>query len=467
LADEEKTLKRIKSGLFNRSLSLTKLAIQSSASIAKSGIKGVFMDGVGKEAQFKVMLEAQAKLLAHELGHLKGSLMKVGQMMALYGEHFLPEEVVSALKTLNENSIAVGWPEIDRLLKQRLSTEQLAELDIETKPLAAASMGQVHRARIKATGETICLKIQYPGVDAAIDTDIKALRSILGMFRFIPTHSQGYEALFQEIREMLKQELDYESEARFTDQARQLMGGRSEFVLPRIYLRYSTPQILATSYEPGVNIDSPEVQSLSEERRAQLGEAYSRLFLRELFEYRMMQTDPHFGNYKVRIQDGGIDQLILLDWGAVQQFSEDFIGRYKDLVLGAWREDRDLIIKGGLGIGFLKPDDPDKMKDAFVAITNMAIEPWLPPRDHRVPAHLVDGKGRYMWSRSDLPSRITTLATKYALSFKLRPPPREVLFLDRKIGGVFIVMKILDARFQGHKIFEEEVLRRWEQQGGR
>ncbi len=459
---EDKSLKRIKSGFLDRGLSLTKLAIQSGAKLAQGSIKGALSDPLNKEAHLKAMMTSQAQLLAKELGQLKGSLMKVGQMLALYGEHFLPEEVVASLKTLNEQSPPVGWTQIEKILQKRLSQELLAELEIETRALAAASMGQVHRAKVKATGEIVCLKVQYPGVDTAIDSDIKALRSILGMFKFIPTHSEGYEELFQEIREMLHQELNYEQERIYTDRAALKLAEDPRFIIPRVYPRYSSRQLLTTSFEAGVSLDSPEVLGLSEERRSQLGEAYARLFLRELFEYKMMQTDPHFGNYKVRLSEQG-DQIVLLDWGAVREFKDEFLEHYKDLILGAIHADAERVIRSGIGIGFLKPDDADKLKRCFVEIAYVAIEPWLPPRDPRVPAHLVDGKGRYMWSRSDLPGRIATLATKYALSFKMRPPPREVLFLDRKIGGVFIVLKILDARFAGHKLLQDELLTGWQE----
>ncbi len=458
---EEHTIKKIKSGLFDRGFSLTKFALQSGASIAKTGIRGAFSGADAREAQFKSLLEGQAKLLAQELGHLKGSLMKVGQMLALYGEHFLPEEVANALKSLHEQSIPVAWKEIDRLLRTRLTAELYAELEVDPKPLAAASMGQVHRATIRSTGEMICLKIQYPGVDAAVDTDIKALRSLLSMFRFIPTHSQGYDQLFQEIREMLHQELDYKQEKAFTEEALQLLAAMPVYLVPQVYPRYSNQTLLATSFEQGVGLDSPEVRALSLERRSRLGEAFSRLFLKELFEFRMMQTDPHFGNYKVRLQDDGEDQLILLDWGAVRRFTPEFIAQYQTMVLGAFHGREDLVITAGLQLGLLRADDTPEMRASFVELTSMVIEPWLPPRDPRVPARLVDGQGRYKWAESDLPSRVTTMATRYALSFKMRPPPREILFLDRKIGGVFIILKILNARFEGHKILIDESLSKW------
>ncbi len=453
---EEKTLKKLRTGWFGRGFTLTKLAVQSSASLASNSIKGVFTDAEGRDQQFKVLLESQAKILAHELGHLKGSLMKVGQMLALYGEHFLPAEVAQTLKSLNEQSISVHWPEIERLLQKRLGPERMAELDIDVRPLAAASMGQVHRARVKATGEEICLKVQYPGVDTAIDTDIKALRSLLAMFRFAPTHGPGFDQIFEEIKGMLRQELDYEKEADFTREAASLLSELPVYRVPRIYPAYSSSALIASSYEEGVSVDSPEVRALSEERRSRLGEAFARLFLKELFTFGFMQTDPHFGNYKVAIRSDGQDQLILLDWGAVRRFPQDFVQSYSMMASGAIEADPAKVVAAGLALGLLKPEDSAQMRESFVAIAFLAIEPWLDPRDARVPAHLVDGKGRYIWSRSDLPSRLTSMATRYAFSFKLRPPPREIIFLDRKIGGVFIVLKILDARLRGHQILADE-----------
>lgn len=455
--NEEKTLKKLRTGWLSRGLTLTKIAVQSSASLASTSIKGAFTDAAGREAQFKALLEGQAKLLAHELGHLKGSLMKMGQMLALYGEHFLPEEVAETLKSLNDQSIPVEWREIERLLKERLGPERFAALAIDPRPLAAASMGQVHRARIIASDTAICLKVQYPGVDAAIDTDVKALRSLLSMFRLAPTHGPGFEKVFQEIRDMLHQELDYEKEAGFTREAQAMLSAWPIYRVPDVFAEFSQKALLATSFEAGVSIDSAEVRALSEERRARLGEAFARLFLKELFSFGFMQTDPHFGNYRVALREDGDDQLVLLDWGAVRRFDATFVGHYRLMARGAIEADPEKVIAAGLALGLLKAEDSPEMRQSFVAIAYLAIEPWLHPRDSRVPAQLVDGRGRYIWSRSDLPTRLSSMAARYAFSFRLRPPPREIIFLDRKIGGVFIVLKTLDARVRGHELLASEL----------
>lgn len=455
--NDAKTLKKLRTGWLSRGLTLTKIAVQSSASLASNSLKGAFTDAAGREAQFKALLEAQAKVFAYELGHLKGSLMKMGQMLALYGEHFLPPEVAQTLKSLNEQSIPVDWSEIEPLIRQRLGPEAFSALEIDPRPLAAASMGQVHRARIKASALEICLKVQYPGVDAAIDTDVKALRSMLSMFRLAPTHGPGFEEVFQEIRAMLHQELDYEKEADFTREARGLLAAWPIYRVPDVFPAFSQRALLATSFEAGVGLDSPEVRALSEERRSRLGEAFARLFLKELFAFGFMQTDPHFGNYRVAIREDGEDQLVLLDWGAVRRFDQKFVAHYSLMAHGAIEANAEKVVEAGLGLGLLKPEDKRSMRESFVELAYLAIEPWLHPRDPRVPAHLVDGQGRYIWSRSDLPTRLTKLATHYAFSFRLRPPPREIIFLDRKIAGVFIVLKILDARVRGHELLASEL----------
>ncbi len=451
---EEKTLKKIRSGLWDRSLSLTKLAVQSGAHLAMSGIKGAFADSEGREVHFKALMNVQARLLTQELGRLKGSLMKVGQMLALYGEHFLPEEVVTQLKQLNEQSISVEWQAIERLLKARMAPAILADLTIDPKPLAAASMGQVHRAVCKSTGEELCVKIQYPGVEEAIDSDVKALRSILSLLKLMPAKSSAFEELFEEIRVMLHQELDFHKERAFTDEGRLLLASDPRFVVPRTFPKYSSERLLTTSFERGYSIDGPEVLALSEARRSQIALAFCQLFLRELLEFRMMQTDPHFGNYKIRIGEE-TDQIVLLDWGAVRRFDEGFILKYRLLIAGALENDSKKVFEAAVSLGFIGADASEKIVKAFTAITFMAVEPWLPPADPRVPAQLVDRNGCYIWSKSDLPTRVAGLAAKYALSFKVRAPPREVLFLDRKIGGIFIMMKVLDARFKGHHLIKE------------
>src|SRR5699024_3342324 len=108
-----------------------------------------------------------------------------GQVMALYGEHFLPEEVTTALHTLEDQTTSLEWPAIERVLKAELGDEKLAQLDIDPDPIGAASLGQVHRAVRRSDGLELVLKIQYPGVADAVDSDLNAVAQILKMARLV------------------------------------------------------------------------------------------------------------------------------------------------------------------------------------------------------------------------------------------------------------------------------------------
>lgn len=455
--NEKRSLKRIKSSFWERGLSISKVAVKSSASLAANQVKRLWQDEASREHGLQVMLETQAKWLSEELGKLKGSLMKIGQMLALYGEHFFPEEVVKVLKTLNEESPPLDWPGIEPILNRRLKAELRDQLEIDTHALAAASMGQVHKATIRATGELVCLKIQYPGVAKAIDNDLRSMRSLLAMMRLVPSHKQGFDDMMREVKSMLKQEVDYVREQQATELMRQRTAKHASIVVPKTFPEFSGPKILVSSFESGFNIDSPQVQALSQVRRNRLGEIYAAHFLEELFDFQVVQTDPHFGNYKIRIgeaPDGSEDKLILLDFGAIRKFSNDFISRYKLLMRGALLGDDDLTIRGAVEVGFLYPEDGPALQECFVKLAYAAIEPWLGKDDPRRLHRLFDENDHYMWGESDLPERMSQLGKQYAFTFKLRPPPREVLFLDRKIGGVFIVLNKLKARFDGWAMVE-------------
>ena len=149
---------------------MAKAGVVAGTMLAAKSAGNLFTKKEERAQKQKEILSKQAIYLAEEIGKLKGSIVKIGQMMALYGEHFLPKEVTDALHTLEDDTAALEWTTIYEELEDELGPNKLAQLEIEEAPIGAASIGQVHRATIKATGEQICLKIQYPGVAEAVDS---------------------------------------------------------------------------------------------------------------------------------------------------------------------------------------------------------------------------------------------------------------------------------------------------------
>jgi predicted unusual protein kinase regulating ubiquinone biosynthesis (AarF/ABC1/UbiB family) len=426
-------LNKLKESAFSRGLALAKVSVSAGARAAGHAMGSLFASEEDKPERLKALLMSQVQLLSRELGELKGSLMKVGQMLSMYGEHFLPPEVNRVLKSLQSESPPLAWPQIEKSLKRQLEPEQLAALEIDPEPLASASLGQVHRATVRADGRRLALKVQYPGVDQAIEGDLKALRSLLSLSKLIPK-GPAFDELFREVRQMLHQEVDYGRELELTREFASALAGDARYIVPAVVPEFSTRRVLATSFEEGIPVDSPEVLALPLERRNRLAQAVLDLYFKELFELGMMQTDPHFGNYRARLgREGGEDRLVLLDFGAVRKFPRSFLEPYHRMVAGAFRGDREEIWAGAWALGFIQEGDSPELLGHFADLCLLITEPF----------HSRD----YDWGTSDLPKRVAAKGAQMALSFKLRPPPREVVFLDRKMGGIFIFMSVLKARF--------------------
>lgn len=455
MSNDKKTkppqIDKIKSSVFSRSLSLAKITLNAGASLASHNLRNSFSSKEEKNDSWKSFVKNQAQVVTNELGELKGSLMKAGQMLSMYGEHFLPPEANVFLKSLQADSPALKWSAIEPVLKKNLSAEQLNQLDIDHEALSCASLGQVHRARIKSTGEEIVLKIQYPNVDKAIESDLRALKSLLGMMKLVPKDF-NLNPLFEEVHEMLVQETDYKLEAVLTQDFYNKLKEDPRYVVPKVYPAFSNERILATSYEGGHRVDSQDVQSLPQERRNNIALNFLNLYFTELFVWRTVQTDPHIGNYCIRLHKNGHDQIVLYDFGATREYSPDFMAPYSQMLQAALAADEKALRSAAQKLKFLDPQDAAELKALFEEFCFEFVEPFLTPDDPRLPPGVMDDEGNYDWKNTDLPQRLSKKILEVIRNFSWRTPPREILFLDRKTGGVFIFLSVLQARCRGRDL---------------
>ncbi len=436
-SEKPKSLKKLKSSLFSRALSLSKLTLRAGTQVAAYGIAKTFQDADTRIKNWRELLINQTEMLTAELGELKGSLMKAGQQLSVYGEHFFPPEINAILKELQAQSAPLEWPPIENTLKENVPAETLARLNIEHDALSAASLGQVHRAQYEK--QELVLKIQYPGVARAINSDLRALRTFLSVTKLLPSGPQT-DQFFDEIRTMLEQETDFTQEAGRTKEFYQKLQGDSRYVVPRVIDEFSGPRVLALSYEESYRLDSPAVQQLSQERRNQLAFNFLEVYLKEIFEFKFVQTDPHLGNYGVRLAanntglpqgDQPGDQIVLYDFGAVRSYSDEFMNSYYNLIAASLTRDREAILEASFRLKFLFVEDDKDLKDLFFDFCCDMVEPFY---------------GVYDWKNSDLPQRLTKKLLAIKNKFSVRTPPREVIFLDRKMAGVFIVLSVLQAK---------------------
>jgi predicted unusual protein kinase regulating ubiquinone biosynthesis (AarF/ABC1/UbiB family) len=352
----------------------------------------------------------------------------------VYGEHFLPAEANKILKSLQSNSATVSWEIMYEQILNQLDTDVLDQLEINPEPIGSASMGQVYLAVRKDTKEKVALKVQYPGVDKAIDSDVAALKRILSISKILPEGLKT-DGLFNEIKSMLQQELDYATEARLTEQYRSLLNGDRRFKVPKVYPQYSTEKILATEYMEGFRADHDVIQNLSQDRRNRLGTNFLDLYFLELFRWNNIQSDPHLGNYKIQLGSSAADDaIVLLDFGATKQFTPDFISAYKKLMKGAITSDNELFFRGARDLGFLNDSDSEAYVTAFTKFCHQTVEPFK------------EVQPEFNWKESDLPKRVIKNAFEFR-HYDLRTPPQELVFLDRKTAGVYMFLSALKATF--------------------
>ena len=437
---------KLKTSPFARRLSIAKTSLNIGKNWAKSSVGSLFMSQDEKAAAKHTLLQEQADYLVAELGKLKGSVVKVGQMLALYGEHFLPQQVLDALHTLDANTTPLAWHIIYDTIKAELG-ERVSDFEIERAPIGTASLAQVHKAVHKYTGREVVLKVQYPGVAQSINSDLSIFKHLLKITNAVP-QTKALDAWFGEIGELLHREVDYTLEANTTKRFAAYLADDSRYVVPTIYDNYSTPCLICMSFEHGVSLNDDSLKSLPQARKNALGQAAIEVVIRELFEWGEMQTDPNFGNYLVRYEDG-IDKLILLDFGAIKQFDPHLLTIARGLITAGYGQDKDAMMTAMTGYNFfdkLTGKPKSDMADVFL----MACEPFAQAarlnavHDGNSP-HL-DADGRYIWAESDLYARVMTTAKNGMQSLEFTLPPKEMMFISRKFIGAYALLVALDAR---------------------
>jgi predicted unusual protein kinase regulating ubiquinone biosynthesis (AarF/ABC1/UbiB family) len=251
---------------------------------------------------------------------------------------------------------------------------------------------------------------------------------------------------------MLEQETDYEIEAKLTEDYHARLVGDKRFVVPKVLREFSGPKILATTFERGIRADDPLIQSLPQERRNKLGLNFLDLYFKEIFEWGVVQTDPHNGNYRIRIDPQGHDQLVLLDFGATRAYRDEFMVPYRRMIKGALFDDRDAFMTEALHLGFVETNDPPELVTSFEQFCKEMVEPFIKFDDPRNNLGLIAADGTYDWKNTDLPQRISKKVIQILRNHAWRTPPEEIVFLDRKIGGVFIFLSVLRARIRGRDV---------------
>ena len=371
---------------------------------------------------------SNARRLAARLARLRGAAMKIGQLVSLQGEDVLPPEFAQALAVLRAQATPMPTAQLRRVLGREYGKgweRRFSTFDYE--PIAAASIGQVHRASTP-DGRDLAVKIQYPGVARSIASDIDNVAVLLRLFNLLPL-DLDVGGIAAEAKRQLTLEADYVSEARFLERYARLVADEPALVVPRVHWDLTTPRVMAMDFVEGEPLDV--LGAAPQARRDAVGALLEHLLFRELFEFRVMQTDPNFANYLYQRASG---RVALLDFGATQRFDAAFVANYARITRGVIDNDRTAVAREAVRIGYAAADDSPERMQAVVDVIFLVCEP-------------LRQLGRYDFPKSDLPSRVRALGLD--LAFRrglLRPPPPTTIFLHRKLVGSFLLLARIGAR---------------------
>jgi len=382
----------------------------------------------GRLPRADILLSARnAQTLARRLATLRGAAMKLGQMLSLQ-EDLLPAEFRDALVILRSEAYAMPTAQLHRVLGREYGKGwERRFTDFDEEPIAAASIGQVHRVRARG-GRDLVLKIQYPGVARSIDSDVDNLATLLRWLDFLPVELD-VAGLAAEAKRQLRVEADYLQEAAHTERFRELLAGTPGIVVPRVHRGLTTRRILALDYVESEPLESCR-DGLPQRLRDGIALRIETLLFRELFDFRLMQTDPNPGNYRYR-RDG--DELVLLDFGSTLELDAARVAGYREICRAVIDDDRDEIRRAALDLGYLAPGTPAESAEGVIEIIRLVCEPL---------AH----RGAYDFGASRLPQDAYELGLEVAFRKGLPTPPPSTMFLHRKLVGTFMLCALLRAR---------------------
>ncbi len=350
--------------------------------------------------------------LAETLGELKGAVMKLGQFASQMSD-LLPQDIANALSRLQQQAPPMDFALIREQIENGLGApldKLFAELD--SKPHAAASIGQVHRGRLH-DGREVVVKVQYPGIAESCDSDLRQLKRALRMGRLVQVDKKVLDAMFAEIRDRLHEELDYLSEADNLRFFRQCFGNEPRLRLPALIDSHSSREVLTMEYLPGVPLrDAPKDQ------RAALGRSLVDMMVRSLFEFHAIHADPNPGNFAVA-DDGA---LIIYDFGCVKRLKPDTVRSYRAVIMGALARDWQAVDSALHQLGARVPNS-DPLPDEF-------YEGWRPI----VLKPLLSESG-FDFSDSRIHKAVMAKSPEVLKLTKQLQPPSQTVFVDRMING--------------------------------
>ncbi|MCG6284802.1 ABC1 kinase family protein [Vibrio diabolicus] len=411
------------------------LATRVAGNVIAEGTKQI-AKGNKPKAKDLLLTPQNIARLTDQLAHLRGAAMKLGQMLSMDAGDVLEPELADILSRLRSNADPMPAKQLNGVMESSLGRSWKAEfLSFNFKPIASASIGQVHQAYSDA-GDNLAVKVQYPGIRKSIDSDVDNVGTLLKVVGLIP-ESVDYKGLLEEAKKQLHDEADYTREAQFAIRYHDALKGHPHFVVPKIHTESCSDSVLAMEFIDGVPIE--HIEHYDQSTRDFVMHSLLELLFRELFEFKMVQTDPNFANY---LYIESTRQIGLLDFGATREYSERFSAGYRQAFASVVNNDEQGLNDALEQIGFFSQTILPDQRQAILDLVKMACEPML-----------VDEP--YDFKASGLAQKLREAGTILSMEQEYwHTPPADALFLHRKIGGMYLLAARIGAKVNIHQLVQ-------------
>jgi predicted unusual protein kinase regulating ubiquinone biosynthesis (AarF/ABC1/UbiB family) len=385
-----------------------------------------------------------AAALAQVLGGLKGPIMKVAQLLATIPD-LVPPEYAAELQKLQSEAPPMGAAFVKRRMMAELGPDWQARFgSFDLKPAAAASLGQVHRANAR-DGAPLACKLQYPDMQSAVEADLRQLEIVFAIHRRMDPAIDTRE-IAEEIGARVREELDYEREAKHVRLYQNALADVPEVRVPTLWPELSTRRLLTLGWLEGQKILT--FTEAAQEVRNRLAVAMFKAWWHPFSHVAVIHGDPHLGNYTVFSENREARGINLLDYGCIRIFPPSFVGGVMDLYQGLLHDDDERIVHAYEVWGF------KRLSRELIDILNIwARFIYGPLLEDRVRT-IADGVKPSEYGRRQAYQVHKALKEKGPVTV-----PREFVFMDRAavgLGGVFLHLK---AELNFHRLFESEIER--------
>ena len=390
-----------------------------------------FANGQSPKLKDLFLTPANAKRVTKQLGEMRGAAMKLGQIISMEGEAIISPQLAEILADLRANATSMPATQLHAVMSEALGAKWRDKFaSFANTPIASASIGQVHRA-ISLGGDLLAIKVQYPGVADSIDSDVNNMATLLNITRLVPKQIE-ITSLLDDAKKLLHQEADYLTEAKYLAAFESALKEDERFIVPKIHATLSSQKILTMDY-----VDGAPIEGLANESNDIINHAMTSLFslfLLELFDLKMMQTDPNFANYRFQLSNDTSVKIGLLDFGASQTYTSAFSDNYLDLVSATIDGNDAQVLTAAKKLGYELEGSSLGYQQLVLDILYLALEPFSSNED-------------YDFAEAGLGTRVADLAQEsYAFKRDWTAPPTETLYVHRKLGGLYMLAERIGAK---------------------